>query len=368
MRDELTFRLTKQFEGGLVKCGNYWQDQNYGSIHVHLDRQTGGDDFGRPANAGFDFSVPTPSANKSAPLSDDYLNIRREFVLTHDKHPGDSRKIVQLQCTHWPDFDVPTSPEVLLTLIRDVADARKEVEPGPPAQQDAPVLIHCSAGIGRTGSFILVDSILDGLNRQRQTEEEKRQAVEAARHPVLSEDYALTKPIKARSRANTSSPRELSSVQSDSSFSRGLGHSGRVKSVSFASGDKTLSDHEKRRQSASSGLLAGLSPIPPHEKALSAPVKPHAQSQTQGQAPGFDWLPPGSAIAKAKQAGEVDNDAMEVDSPAEYPTTAAVSENNSTIDQWLSYREDKGTSDAGTTTAGRRPSMGSAFAEKDSPE
>lgn len=184
----------------------------------------------------------------------------------------------------------------------------------------------------------------------------------------MSEDYALTKPIKARSRANTSSPRELSSVQSDSSFSRGLGHSGRVKSVSFASGDKTLSDHEKRRQSASSGLLAGLSPIPPHEKALSAPVKPHAQSQTQGQAPGFDWLPPGSAIAKAKQAGEVDNDAMEVDSPAEYPTTAAVSENNSTIDQWLSYREDKGTSDAGTTTAGRRPSMGSAFAEKDSPE
>jgi protein-tyrosine phosphatase len=176
--------LTKQYEGGMIKCGNYWQDEHYGPLHVLLDSQTGGEDAAHPSQvSGFDFGMARaadkPKSHESS-ANHESVNIRREFILSNDddKHAG-SRRVVQIQCVNWPDFDVPESPEVLLGVIKDVDQAVDEVVPphrrgsvqgikdkdGDRCEQ-SPVLVHCSAGVGRTGSFIVVDSIIDALHRE----------------------------------------------------------------------------------------------------------------------------------------------------------------------------------------------------------
>lgn len=177
--------LTKQFEGGLIKCGQYWKDQKYGDIRLRLEVQTGGDDKPHDATTGFDFgSVPHPPGGGK--LAEDFVNIKRVFTLSHAKHPDvPPRRVTQVQCINWPDFDVPDAPEILLDLMRDVDHATQEtgIEGcGDDRCQFPPVLVHCSAGVGRTGSFILVDAIADGLRTEhrRQVLEEREKAAAAA--------------------------------------------------------------------------------------------------------------------------------------------------------------------------------------------
>lgn len=59
----------------------------------------------------------------------------------------------------WPDHGVPADPGCVLNFLHDV-NARQESIVGA-----GPVLVHCSAGIGRTGTFIVIDMILDQIKR-----------------------------------------------------------------------------------------------------------------------------------------------------------------------------------------------------------
>ncbi|XP_023327788.1 tyrosine-protein phosphatase non-receptor type 2 [Eurytemora carolleeae] len=65
-----------------------------------------------------------------------------------------ARDITQLQYINWPDFNVPESPDTFLDFLQIVRNTECfDEESGPP-------VIHCSAGIGRSGTFCLVDSSL----------------------------------------------------------------------------------------------------------------------------------------------------------------------------------------------------------------
>uniref|UniRef100_A0A663EXJ0 protein-tyrosine-phosphatase n=1 Tax=Aquila chrysaetos chrysaetos TaxID=223781 RepID=A0A663EXJ0_AQUCH len=63
------------------------------------------------------------------------------------------RVVEQLHYLLWPDHGVPRNPAQLLALVDVVNKRGLEVPTGP-------VLVHCSAGIGRTGTFIALDFLL----------------------------------------------------------------------------------------------------------------------------------------------------------------------------------------------------------------
>jgi len=66
------------------------------------------------------------------------------------------RKIIQLHCTEWPDFGVPTSTNSMYQLIQEL-DLRKGTE----RNKKSPICVHCSAGIGRTGTFVAIHISLE---------------------------------------------------------------------------------------------------------------------------------------------------------------------------------------------------------------
>ncbi|WWC69963.1 uncharacterized protein I206_103907 [Kwoniella pini CBS 10737] len=161
--------ITKQFEGGLIKCGNYWESSTYGNLKLQMISQSGGEDHAYQApTTGFDFGSAAVTPQSSSFPTGKEKNIKRVFRLSNLEQPTEPpRTIIQVQCIGWPDFDVPETPDTLLNLIKDVDLAVEESDSTGRADRSdrPPVLVHCSAGVGRTGSFIVIDAILDALRR-----------------------------------------------------------------------------------------------------------------------------------------------------------------------------------------------------------
>lgn len=158
--------LTRQVEGNQLKCGDYWSGTQYGPLRLQLIATEGGEEEVQSIT-GFDFGH---SAKKVDP-EDAPHTIRRTFALSHTEHPHEPpRKVVQFQYLSWLDMNVPETPTGLLELVGEVRGAASEADKllqmeAPPGVElsRSPVLVHCSAGVGRTGSFVAIDAILDGI-------------------------------------------------------------------------------------------------------------------------------------------------------------------------------------------------------------
>lgn len=61
---------------------------------------------------------------------------------------------MQFHYTTWPDFGIPSSPNAFLKFLQQVRDS------GCLSRDVGPAVVHCSAGIGRSGTFCLVDCCL----------------------------------------------------------------------------------------------------------------------------------------------------------------------------------------------------------------
>uniref|UniRef100_A0A803VIC4 protein-tyrosine-phosphatase n=1 Tax=Ficedula albicollis TaxID=59894 RepID=A0A803VIC4_FICAL len=68
------------------------------------------------------------------------------------------RDVTHIQFTGWPDHGVPEDPHLLLKLRRRV-NALSNFFSGP-------IVVHCSAGVGRTGTYIGIDAMLEGLDAE----------------------------------------------------------------------------------------------------------------------------------------------------------------------------------------------------------
>jgi protein tyrosine phosphatase len=180
--------LTAEQEGGQIKAHNYWQDGKYGSLHLKslgehraslepskINRRR---EQSRP-NLGQRRSTNPPriadsvkESSLNSPSSDQPYVIVRRFTLSNDDEPfARMREITQLQYSNWPDFGAPAHPTHLLGLIEQcdavVRHHNNTSASNPDPANGRPVVVHCSAGCGRTGTFCTVDSVLDMLKRQR---------------------------------------------------------------------------------------------------------------------------------------------------------------------------------------------------------
>lgn len=73
---------------------------------------------------------------------------------TSDGVKLDSHDVIHFQFCTWPDQGVPDSAELVLDLLERVDwELRRACGPGPLQ----PVVVHCSAGVGRTGTLIAID-------------------------------------------------------------------------------------------------------------------------------------------------------------------------------------------------------------------
>ena len=76
----------------------------------------------------------------------------RHTRIRNGKQGHSERYVLQYHFTAWPDHGVPENPLPLLSFVRRSSDANRDCA--------APVVVHCSAGVGRTGAYILVDAML----------------------------------------------------------------------------------------------------------------------------------------------------------------------------------------------------------------
>uniref|UniRef100_A0A8C8JTM4 protein-tyrosine-phosphatase n=1 Tax=Oncorhynchus tshawytscha TaxID=74940 RepID=A0A8C8JTM4_ONCTS len=121
---------TKEMERGRNKCVRYWPDLNatkeFGKVCVKNVEE-------RPAQ--------------------DY--ILRELEVTEPM-----RYIWHYQYLSWPDHGVPNEPGGVLSFLEQVNRTQSTI------RDTGPIVVHCSAGIGRTGTIIVIDILIDIINRQ----------------------------------------------------------------------------------------------------------------------------------------------------------------------------------------------------------
>lgn len=74
---------------------------------------------------------------------------------------NETREIDQYQFLKWPDFDVPENPDDVLMFLQEVSNQYEEAF----VHLSGPMVVHCSAGIGRSGAFIVCDMICDLIKK-----------------------------------------------------------------------------------------------------------------------------------------------------------------------------------------------------------
>ncbi|KAL0265237.1 phosphotyrosine-specific ptp2-like protein [Diplodia seriata] len=197
--------LTAEKEGGQIKAHNYWDGQQYGAyrLNFHTEHRAslepgairrhhargstdnrssealGGSSRGSGVSSQSMDYFPTPD-NQTSPSSEQPYVIVRKFTLSNTELPfARMREITQLQYSNWPDFGAPAHPAHLLGLVEQCDAVVRQTQGGsvddPDPLNSHPVLVHCSAGCGRTGTFCTVDSVIDMLKRQRSSRS-RRQA------------------------------------------------------------------------------------------------------------------------------------------------------------------------------------------------
>ncbi|KAL1963298.1 hypothetical protein VTN77DRAFT_8521 [Rasamsonia byssochlamydoides] len=178
--------LTAEVERGQIKCHPYWNSGDYGPFKLKILAEkrvsmdaTKADDSHSQLRDPQSMQSPSATAEDETPTEGFYkaadeapFILVRHFALSHSAFPFQPiREITQLQYAHWPDFGTTSQPTHLLKLVEQcdkitrMSSSFGNQDAEPAGQR--PVLVHCSAGCGRTGTFCTVDSVLDMLKRQR---------------------------------------------------------------------------------------------------------------------------------------------------------------------------------------------------------
>eukprot|EP01110_Echinostelium_bisporum_P006943 TRINITY_DN27045_c0_g1_i1.p2 TRINITY_DN27045_c0_g1~~TRINITY_DN27045_c0_g1_i1.p2 ORF type:complete len:215 (+),score=31.54 TRINITY_DN27045_c0_g1_i1:572-1216(+) len=93
-----------------------------------------------------------------------YSNITvRSFSLWLDENPSDTFEVVQLYYEDWPDHGAPATTESIRTLAQLVTSLQQRSIKS--SGFAGPPVVHCSAGIGRAGTFATIHIILTKMDK-----------------------------------------------------------------------------------------------------------------------------------------------------------------------------------------------------------
>lgn len=207
--------LTAEAEGGQVKSHVYWEAGEYGPLKLKQlsERQVSLESKKYASKAPLPPSRPALGPRRSttanisgerkeedevkSPSAKSPSATVRHFSLSHAAYPFEPmREVTQIQYKDWPDFGAPASPAELLGLVDQVnkyvrgsSSPSSVVGPDEATPQGArPVLVHCSAGCGRTGTFCTIDSVIDMLKRQRLSDGDSHDKMDVDSGDWLSRD------------------------------------------------------------------------------------------------------------------------------------------------------------------------------------
>ncbi|KAI8987069.1 protein-tyrosine phosphatase-like protein [Pilobolus umbonatus] len=140
--------LTAEYDQGHEKCARYWAE----------DREE------RTWRMG-DIAVKIVCESETKHRQSDSIvrQLLVEFYNTQSETKIRSHRVTQLQFLGWPDHGVPETTDQVLSLVRLSREYHKV---------DKPVLVHCSAGCGRTGTFCTIDAMEDFLQMLPNTDED----------------------------------------------------------------------------------------------------------------------------------------------------------------------------------------------------
>ncbi|XP_041126589.1 receptor-type tyrosine-protein phosphatase C-like isoform X3 [Polyodon spathula] len=137
--------VTRCEEGNRNKCAQYWPTKVNETKNLHL------------------FDVKLNEENKYPDYIIRKLTIKKLFRtcsahVFKENMNNSERVVTHIQFTSWPDHGVPDDPQLLLKLRRRV-NSFNNVFSGP-------IVIHCSAGVGRTGTYIGIDALIKELEAE----------------------------------------------------------------------------------------------------------------------------------------------------------------------------------------------------------
>jgi protein tyrosine phosphatase len=160
--------LTAEEEGGRLKSHKYWETDEYGPLKLtRIQERKVSLEPASLKTSPKRRSISTSGQPSSIDSTIPYI-IVRTFTLEHTGSPfSPIREITQLQYSAWPDLGAPAHPSHVLGLVEHteaVVRASTSLETTPARR---PVLVHCSAGCGRTGTFCTIDSVISLMKRQQ---------------------------------------------------------------------------------------------------------------------------------------------------------------------------------------------------------
>uniref|UniRef100_A0A8C4IFK7 Tyrosine-protein phosphatase non-receptor type 9 n=1 Tax=Dicentrarchus labrax TaxID=13489 RepID=A0A8C4IFK7_DICLA len=134
---------TRTDEGSRRKCGQYWPlEQGGQEVYGHM-----------------------AVVNQRV---DHHTHYNHTTLELHNTETCEQRQVSHFQYLSWPDYGVPTSAVTLIDFLGAVKRQQRKMVKALGLQwaghpQGPPMVVHCSAGIGRTGTFCALDICLSQL-------------------------------------------------------------------------------------------------------------------------------------------------------------------------------------------------------------
>nr|XP_039258521.1 uncharacterized protein LOC120335088 [Styela clava] len=134
-KSKVIVMLAKEIEAGKKKCQKYWPDAGknlaFGDIVIENAQEV------------------------------NYSAFMRRVLVVTSKQDNKSLTVYQYQFLKWPDHGAPQTTSNLLRMHQAVLKSCQDLE------NDSPIVVHCSAGAGRTGTFIGYDILLEESTSKR---------------------------------------------------------------------------------------------------------------------------------------------------------------------------------------------------------